>query len=171
MKQQEPSAPKPAPVAAKSNEPKAAQDASERVAKSPAGASTPKQSAEDEDWLPPGNTVSVPTPSAEDRTSAPTDDDWLPPAPEDDTPGEQVALPTGASLAASAGEVKGPAMATEDGQIVMLREPVRKVGVGEDEQEIRLLTPEERAARRLKKNLIVWALGLIVLIATMYFMR
>jgi hypothetical protein len=52
---------------------------------------------------------------------------------------------------------------TEDGGQVMVREPVKTAGEGDDEIELRTRTPEERAKRRLVKNLIVWGFGLVVI--------
>jgi hypothetical protein len=43
------------------------------------------------------------------------------------------------------------------------REPVKTVGFGDDAVELRSLTPEEKARKRLKKNLILWGFGLIVI--------
>jgi hypothetical protein len=37
------------------------------------------------------------------------------------------------------------------------------VGYGDDEVELKAHTPEERARRRLKKNLILWAFGFIII--------
>ena len=87
-------------------------------------------------------------------------------------PGEQVALPGGASLAASLandGDTKG--LVTEDGEVVSLRDPVKTVVHGGEEMELHQLTSEERAARRFRRNLIVWTIGIIILIVTMYLMR
>jgi hypothetical protein len=50
---------------------------------------------------------------------------------------------------------------TEDGGQVMVREPVKTVGEGDDEIELRSRTPEEKAKRRLIKNLVLWGFGLV----------
>ena len=47
-----------------------------------------------------------------------------------------------------------------------LREPVKTVGYGDEAIELRAKSPEERARWRLKKNLIIWGFGLIVLVLT-----
>jgi hypothetical protein len=52
---------------------------------------------------------------------------------------------------------------TGDGSVVTVREPVKTVGEGDDEVELRSRTPEERAKRRLRKNLVLWGFGLIVM--------
>ena len=44
-----------------------------------------------------------------------------------------------------------------------LREPVKTVGVGDDAVELKSHSPEEKARRRLKKNLILWGFGLVVI--------
>jgi hypothetical protein len=54
-------------------------------------------------------------------------------------------------------------IATDDPTAIKVREPVRTIGTGDDAIELRAFSPEERARRRLKKNLILWAIGLIVI--------
>lgn len=54
-----------------------------------------------------------------------------------------------------------------DGGPIRLREPVKTVGVGDDEIELRSLTPEERARRRLIKNLILWGIGVAIIAVTL----
>jgi hypothetical protein len=60
-----------------------------------------------------------------------------------------------------------PATTDNDPASVNVREPVRTVGVGDEEIELRAVSPEERARRRLKKNLILWAIGLILIAITL----
>jgi hypothetical protein len=57
---------------------------------------------------------------------------------------------------------------TEDGGFVTLREPVKTVGDGDEEIELRTLPPEERERKKQKKNLIIWAVGLVVIAVTLY---
>ena len=66
-----------------------------------------------------------------------------------------------------AGSVVGGGMGGEEGGLVRLREPVKTVGYGDDAVELRTLTPEERARRRLRKNLILWTVGLVILGVTL----
>jgi hypothetical protein len=51
----------------------------------------------------------------------------------------------------------------DDPLSIKVREPVKTVGVGDDAIELNSLSPEDRARWRLKKNLILWAFGLIVI--------
>jgi hypothetical protein len=55
---------------------------------------------------------------------------------------------------------------TEDGGFVKLHEPVKKVEFAGEEIELRRLTPEERARKRLFKNIIMLVVGLIALVGT-----
>jgi hypothetical protein len=59
---------------------------------------------------------------------------------------------------------------TADGGTVELHEPTKTVGQGEDQRELRQLTPEERARRRFRRNLIMWVVGTLVLIGTLAFL-
>jgi len=59
---------------------------------------------------------------------------------------------------------------TETGSLARLYEPVKKVGYGEDEIELRRLTPEEKARRRLVKNIIMAACGVIFLVVVAWIM-
>jgi hypothetical protein len=56
---------------------------------------------------------------------------------------------------------------TEEGSFVTVREPVKTVGTGDNEVELKVLTPQEKAKRKLIRNLIVGGFCLIVLIVTM----
>ncbi len=53
---------------------------------------------------------------------------------------------------------------TEEGEYVALREPVKTVGKGLEARELRVLTPEEKARRRLIRNVVVYSVGLIILV-------
>ncbi len=61
----------------------------------------------------------------------------------------------------------GPArpivLPTPDGGIVRLRDPVKTIGSGDDAIELRSRSSEQRETWRLKKNLIMWTVGLLVL--------
>lgn len=57
---------------------------------------------------------------------------------------------------------------TEDGTFVTLREPLRTVGEGDEEIELRSLTAEEKERKKLKKNLIVWGFGLVIIAIAVY---
>jgi hypothetical protein len=56
---------------------------------------------------------------------------------------------------------------TEDGGYVTLRDPVKTIGHGDEEIELRTLSPEEKARRKLKKNLILWGFGLLLIAITL----
>ncbi len=64
----------------------------------------------------------------------------------------------------SAGSEKLVQIPTEDGKVVTLHEPKRVVQQGEEEVEIRSLTPEEKARRRMFKNIIMFGFGGMVLL-------
>ena len=55
---------------------------------------------------------------------------------------------------------------TEDGGFVKLHEPVKKVEFAGEEIELHRLTPEERARKRLFKNIIMLVVGVIALVGT-----
>jgi len=57
---------------------------------------------------------------------------------------------------------------TEDGGFTTLRDPVKTVGDGDEEIELRALTPEEKARKKFKKNLILWGFGLAIMAITLY---
>jgi len=57
---------------------------------------------------------------------------------------------------------------TEDGKLVTIREPVKTVGDGDEEIELKTLTAEEKEKKKLKKNLIVWGFGLVIMAITLY---
>ncbi len=52
---------------------------------------------------------------------------------------------------------------TEDGGYVTVREPVKTIGRGDEAIELRTLSPEEKARRKLKKNLVLWGFGLLII--------
>jgi hypothetical protein len=59
---------------------------------------------------------------------------------------------------------------TEDGAYVALREPVKTVGSGADERELRTLTPEEKKVRRIIRNIVVWTICTGILAGTMFWL-
>lgn len=134
-------------------------------------ASDVKAEESDDDWLPPPAIDHGKDQHAADGNDDHDGDDGLLPPGVDDAPGEQVALPAGASMAASIAHRDERTMITEEGEVVSLHDPVKTVGDGDEQVELHQLTPEERAARRFRKNLIVWTVGILILVATMYFMR
>ena len=54
---------------------------------------------------------------------------------------------------------------TEEG-LVAVKETVKTIGTGDDEIELKRLTPEEKSRRRLVRNLVVGGVCLLVLFAT-----
>jgi len=52
---------------------------------------------------------------------------------------------------------------TPDGGLVRLRDPVKTLGSGDDAIELRSRSSEQKEAWRFKKNLIMWAIGLLLL--------
>jgi hypothetical protein len=93
-------------------------------------------------------------------------DALLPPGA-DARPGEQVALPDPSrpESAQTAGE--GQVLLPTDAGYVVLRDPVKTVGEGDDQVELRRADPEERARKRLRKNLILWVFGIALMGLTM----
>jgi len=53
--------------------------------------------------------------------------------------------------------------------LVAVKDSLRVIGSGEDEVEVRRLSPEEKTRRRFRKSLILWTICLLVLIAVFYF--
>ena len=79
------------------------------------------------------------------------------------------AAPGGATpLRAASGPASGSiVLPTEDGGYVKLREPVKTIGRGDDAVELRTLSPEEKARRKFKRNLILWGFGLVMIAITL----
>lgn len=65
-------------------------------------------------------------------------------------PGQQVALPDSA----------------RGGPDLQLREPIKTVGEGDQRRELVTLSAEEKARRRLRRNLILWACGFMIMVVT-----
>jgi hypothetical protein len=71
---------------------------------------------------------------------------------------------SGAVLRQTAGGPARPIMLpTPEGGYVKLRDPTKIVGQGDDALELRTRTAAEKEKWRLKKNLIIWTFGLLVL--------
>jgi hypothetical protein len=73
---------------------------------------------------------------------------------------KQVALP---GEAPAEDDADGFLLPTETGDVMQLHEPKKFVDDGVEQRELRRLTPEEKASRRLKKNLILAVLGGLLL--------
>ncbi len=127
--------------------------------------------SEVDELLPPG--VSSPKPATKERPRSEVDE-LLPPSAEKprepktkpkDTV-EEAYRPTRPGVAAD-GSILVP---TDDGNYIALREPIKTVSKGNREVELRRLSPEEKARRRFKRNLLVAAFGMVFLILTMWVM-
>lgn len=141
----------------------------------PPGAEAPVPVAADDSLLPPGaDTAPVATESASSASRATTRlaDDLLPPGAEAAPTGplKQVALPTAGKPDEPRGKTADGSILipTADGGQVAVREPVKTVSAHGEEVELRQRTPEERAARRFRKNLIIWTFGILLVGITMY---
>lgn len=134
--------------------------ASKAVSRPTSDPTVPAQPSAAESLLPPG---------AERATSGGTKiESMLPPGSQ--TPSSPVAanVRPDTPVAATDEKQSGPVVIpTADGDYVAVREPVKTVGYGDDEVELRQLTAEEKARRRLKKNLILWGFGLLVIGVTL----
>jgi hypothetical protein len=56
---------------------------------------------------------------------------------------------------------------TEEGGYVALHEPVKTIGAGSRERELHRLTPEEKQKKRLVKNIVMAAVGVLVLLISL----
>jgi hypothetical protein len=63
----------------------------------------------------------------------------------------------------TAGGARPIVLPTPEGGQVRLREPTKVVGSGDDTLELRSRSSVEKEKWRLKKNLILWAFGLLIL--------
>ena len=86
------------------------------------------------------------------------------------TPQTQVPLPGAPQPAPATSNDGSILIQTEDGQQVALRDPVKTVGHGDDERELRPLTPEEKTKRRFVRNIAFWVVCAIILLATLVIM-
>jgi hypothetical protein len=75
---------------------------------------------------------------------------------------QQMDQPVPAGPAVSAPSV--PGIPTEDGGFIKLQEPVKTIEHGGEEIELHRLTPEQRARRRMFKNMIMAIIGVMFLI-------
>lgn len=62
----------------------------------------------------------------------------------------------------------GIPLPTSDGDVVTVRDEPRIVRDGDEEVEIRRLSPEEKARRRLRKNIVLFVLCLTILLVVLY---
>lgn len=127
--------------------------------------------SEVDELLPPG--VSSPKPATKERSRSEVDE-LLPPSAEKPREPktkpketvEEAYRPIRPGVAAD-GSILVP---TDDGNYIALREPIKTVSKGNREVELRRLSPEEKARRRFKRNLLVAAFGMVFLILTMWVM-
>jgi ribosomal protein S27E len=96
----------------------------------------------------------------------------LPPgAAEAGAPGEQVALPQAPRPIlvshTAAGSILFP---TPEGHVMALEEKPKVIGQGENEVEVRRLTPAEKARRKLVRNVILFVVGVAGLLAIVIYM-
>jgi len=139
----------------------------------------PPATAAIDDLLPPG-AASLPMP----QTDTPPEpsrpalvDALLPPGAITDgatttTPGEQVAIPAApqrAPIAMPSQPAGTIALPTPDGGFVALKETPKTIVHGDEEIEVRRLTPQEKAARRFRRNLILGCICIAILAAVMAF--
>ncbi|MBW3597462.1 MAG: hypothetical protein KY475_09335 [Planctomycetes bacterium] len=159
--------------------------------------STPAPAADEDDLLPPGASKKKQAPAAVEKRSKAEEllppgaskkksaavekkqskaDELLPPAAAKSRETtkkrpaeveEDSATPAGRPGVAADGSILVP---TDDGRYVALREPVKTVGKGDREIELRRLTPDEKAARRFKRSLFLATFGLLFLILSMLVM-
>jgi hypothetical protein len=125
--------------------------------------------------LPP--TASAP-PSAESPAAGSADIDGLLPPGADSQPSTSnrpLPITTQQAAAAAAASspldervamtVPQPGVPTDDGGVIKLREPVKKIEFGGEEIELHRLTPEEKARRRFFKNIIMAIIGVGLLVS------
>ncbi|QDU98062.1 hypothetical protein Pla8534_59230 [Lignipirellula cremea] len=128
---------------------------------SPAKSSSPRAKSAADDLLPPGAEADdLLPPGADDNI-----DDLLPPGADASAPGERVAVTEKPQVLADGTVI----ITTNDGDQISLKEPVRKVvSAGGEERELHTLTPEEKARRRLIRNVVVFSFCVIVLMLAVY---
>jgi hypothetical protein len=87
--------------------------------------------------------------------------------------GQQVALPRAPKKApvvpanVPAGAIVVP---TPDGGFVTVQEKPKTIGYGDEEVEVRRVSPEEKARRRLRNNLIFGGFCLLIILAVVFFL-
>jgi len=69
-------------------------------------------------------------------------------------------------LQPASGPARPIVLPASDGGIVRLREPLKTVGSGDDATELRSRSAVQKETWRFKKNLIMWAIGLLLLLIT-----
>lgn len=103
-------------------------------------------------------------------------DDLLPPGADGSAgamPGEQVEIPDAPRRrpAIAANLPQGTvAVPTPDGGFVTVTESPAVIGEGDEEIEIRRLTPAEKARRRFRRNLILWSVSILILLAVTWWL-
>jgi len=116
-------------------------------------------------------TPATPSASATPQKRITEIDTLLPPGagdalPSEITPATEVALPEAprkpAPLPTNLPE-GALVVPTPEGGYATIRKKAKKVGSGEDEVELRELTPEEKAKKRLRYNLIMWSVCFLIL--------
>lgn len=144
----------------------------------------PPGAEESDSLLPPGSGSPVPQSSAVAplrpvAASPSVDDALLPPGMGDvvtSGPLQQVALPE-EEMARQLKALNRPlpptnipkdavVIETEEGEYVALREPVKTIGKGAEERELRVLSPEVKQRRRLIRNVVVYAVLFTILVVT-----
>jgi hypothetical protein len=126
-----------------------------------------------EDWRP----ASEDSPAAEaPKRSKRSIEELLPPGADGEAgaaPGEQVDVPDAPRRrpAIAASLPKGTvAVPTPDGGFVTVSESPAVIGEGDEEIEVRRLTPEERARRRFRRNVILWSVSILILLAVTWWL-
>jgi hypothetical protein len=131
-----------------------------------------------DDLLPPGDPDAEPEPTSEPEAdvaakSGRKPESLLPDGAAEVDPGavQQIALPEKEMAEAERPKIplRGPdgsiIIPTEDGRYTALHEPVKTVGEGLNERELVRLPPEVRQRRRRKRNIIVYIICIIALLA------
>jgi hypothetical protein len=104
-------------------------------------------------------------------------DSLLPPGAATDeavpaNPGEQIPIPAAPRRAPLTAKLP-PGMAavpTPDGGFVTIKESPRTISDGDEEIEVRRLTPAEKSARRFRRNLVLWGICLAILFGVLVVM-
>jgi hypothetical protein len=89
------------------------------------------------------------------------------------TPGEQVEVPDAPRRrpVIAANLPKGSvAVPTPDGGFVTVTESPALIGEGDEEIEVRRLTPQEKARRRFRRNMILWSVSILILLAVTWWL-
>jgi hypothetical protein len=126
-----------------------------------------------EDWRPTDDDQSAPAAKKRSKRSI---EELLPPGADGSSgamPGEQVEVPDAPRRrpAIAVNLPKGTvAVPTPDGGFVTVTESPTVIGEGDEEIEIRRLTPAEKARRRFRRNLIFWSISILILLAVTWWL-